>query len=93
MPRNFYEPVAFNFVPDKLKECIESIKNICDTNAPELAQLYNFGSNIPLLESGGNIYSLALQEIETSGTMREMHDLPANDMQPPVKGAGLEDIM
>lgn len=93
MPRNFYEPVAFNFVPDKLKECIESIKNICDTNAPELAQLYNFGSNIPLLESGGNIYSLALQEIETSGTMREMHDLPANDMQPPEKGAGLEDIM
>ena len=93
MPRNFHEPVAFNFVPDKVKECIGAIKSICDTNAPALAQRYNFGSNIPLLESSGNEYSLALREVETNGTMREIHDLPANDLQPPVKGAGLDDIM
>lgn len=93
MPRNFNEPVAFNFMPDKLKECIGSIKNICDTNAPALAKLYNFGNNIPLLESSNTTYSLALQSTESNETMRDIHDWPANDMESPTKGAGLEDIM
>ena len=93
MPRNFNEPVAFNFMPDKLKECIGSIKNICDTNAPALAKLYNFGNSIPLLESSNTTYSLALQSTESNETMRDIHDWPANDMESPTKGAGLEDIM
>jgi hypothetical protein len=93
MPRNFTEHVAFDYVPEKLKECIGSIKQICDTNAPALAQVYNLGSNIPLLEYSASNYSLALQNMDSEETMREIHDLPANDMQAPVKGAGLESLL
>jgi hypothetical protein len=93
MPQNFNEHVAFNYMPTELNECIGSIKNICDISAPALTRLYNLGANIPLTENSGNAYSLALQSADTNGTMRDMHDLPANDLQPPVRGAGLEDIL
>ena len=93
MPRNFKEHVAFDYVPIELKECIGSIKQICDEKAPTLAQLYNFGSNIPLLEGANNSYSLALQTVSNESTMRDIHDLPANDMQAPIKGAGLESLI
>ena len=80
-------------MPTELNECIGNIKNICDINAPALARLYNLGSNIPLMENSGDAYSLALQSVDTDGTMRDMHDLPANDMQPPIRGVGLDDIL
>lgn len=92
MPQNFTKPVAFNYVPNMLKDCIGSVKQICDKNAPALARVYNFGSNIPLQDSSGEKYSLALKSTTSEETMRQIHDLPANDMQPPVKGAGLESL-
>lgn len=93
MPRNFTNEVSFNYVPNRLKECVGSIKQICDSNAEELAKLYNFGSNIPLLDQSASTYSLALKNFESEETMRQIHDLPANDMLAPEKGAGLESLL
>lgn len=92
MPRNFTKHVAFDYVPDKLKDCVGSIKQICDTSAPALVQMYNLGPNIPLLDSDDEQYSLALKSIESEETMRQIHDLPANEIEAPVKGAGLESL-
>lgn len=93
MPRNFKNHVAFDYVPVELKECIGLIKQICDDKAPALARLYNFGPSIPLVDCSSNNYSLALQNANEESTMRDLHDLPANDMQAPIKGAGLESLI
>ena len=93
MPRNFTNEVSFNYVPNRLKECVGSIKQICDSNAEELAKLYNFGSNIPLLDQSASTYSSALKNFDSEETMRQIHDLPANDMLAPEKGAGLESLL
>lgn len=93
MPRNFKNHVAFDYVPVELKECIGLIKQICDDKAPALARLYNFGPSIPLVDCSSNNYSLALQNANEESTMRDIHDLPANDMQAPIKGAGLESLI
>lgn len=93
MPRNFTNEVSFNYVPNRLKECVGSIKQICDSNAEELAKLYNFGSNIPLLDQSACTYSSALKNFDSEETMRQIHDLPANDMLAPEKGAGLESLL
>ena len=90
MPSNFFNPVAFKHVPAELRTCVDSIREICDANESKLAQLYNLGSNIPLLKTES--YSNALEEIET-GTVREIYDLPANDMEQPTLGAGLNEIL
>lgn len=93
MPRDIKGHVVFDYIPNELKECIDSIKQICDDNAPQLVQHYNLGTNIPLLEGSNQDYSIALQNTNDESTMRDLHDLPANDMQPPIKGAGLETLL
>ena len=94
MPTNFENPVAFDYVPNKLKECVGSIRQICDSNVNELKQFYNFGLDIPFVntpvDAADDTYSEALKH---EPTMQELYDLPENDMKAPSMGAGLESIL
>ena len=89
MPQNFTDPLPFNYVPDQLNECITSIKEVCDKNIPQIADIYNYGRNIPLVRSTVG-YSLAMKEID-EGKARDIFEAPANDTQPPKVGTSFID--
>lgn len=91
MPYGFVNPVSFDYVPKAIKDCVDSLKQICDRNIPSIANLYNTGSSIPLIRSSIG-YSLSLKELnkqEEEGTMRDTFEAPANKLEPPAIGAGL----
>lgn len=95
MPYGFINPVSFDYVPKAIKDCIDSLKQICDSNIPSIANLYNTGSSIPLVRNS-NGYSLSLKELnkqEEEGTMRDAFEAPANRLEPPAIGAGLLSIL
>lgn len=85
MPHGFVNPVAFDYVPIELKECVDSIKQVCDNSLPSLSSIYNNARNIPIMHSL-NGYSRALKEIESSETQREIFESTPNDTKPPVVG-------
>lgn len=85
MPHGFVNPVAFDYVPTELKDCVESIKQVCDANLPSLSGIYNNARNIPIMHSLSG-YSRALKEMETSETQREIFESAPNNMKPPVVG-------
>ena len=84
MPQGFKDPLPFDYVPEQLSKCITSIKEVCDQNIPPIANMYNYGRNIPLVRSTIG-YSLAMKEIEI-GNARDIFDAPVNDTKPPVVG-------
>lgn len=59
-----------------MNKCIESIKKVCDQNIPQIANVYNYGKNIPLVTSAVG-YSLAMKEIE-GGNARDIFEAPIN---------------
>lgn len=90
MPRGFCDPVPFYYIPEQLKQSISSIKEICDENIPQVANVYNLGKNIPLRISEIG-YSLAMKEFNETGTMRDIFDAPANDTKAPSVGTSFID--
>lgn len=88
MPHNFNTPLAFDYVPKDIKQCISAIKEVCDTKIPAIAGMYNSGVNIPIIENT-NGYSKVLKAIEDEGTMRDLHDLPDNPLEAPEINVGV----
>lgn len=84
MPQGFKPPIPFNDVPKELSKCISSIKEVCDQNIPQIANIYNSGKNIPLIRSTVG-YSRAMEAIN-EGKARDIFDAPANDTQAPSVG-------
>lgn len=74
MPQGFKDPIPFGYVPEELNKCIESIKKVCDQNIPQIANVYNYGKNIPIVTSAVG-YSLAMKEIE-GGNARDIFEAP-----------------
>lgn len=84
MPQGFKDPLPFDYVPEQLGKCITSIKEVCDQNIPQIANMYNYGKNIPLVRSTIG-YSLAMEAVN-EGNARDIFDAPANDTQAPSVG-------
>lgn len=72
MPQGFKDPLPFDYVPAELGKCITSIKEVCDQNIPQIANIYNYGRNIPLVRSSVG-YSLAMKEVE-AGNARDIFE-------------------
>lgn len=72
MPQGFKDPLPFDYVPEQLGKCITSIKEVCDQNIPQIANMYNYGRNIPLVRSSVG-YSLAMKEVE-AGNARDIFE-------------------
>ena len=89
MPQGFNDPVPFDYVPEQLGKCITSIKEVCDQNVPQIANLYNNGRNIPIVRSSVG-YSLAMAAVN-EGNARDVFDAPANDTQAPSVGTSFID--
>lgn len=91
MPHNFTHPMPFDCVPKQLESSVASLKQLCDEKMFELSGVFCSGANIPIVRSAIG-YSNALKEYNETGRMIDTYDTPANDTQPPVKGAGLESL-
>lgn len=89
MPQGFKDPLPFDYVPEQLGKCISSIKEVCDQNIPQIANMYNYGKNIPLVRSAIG-YSLAMEAVN-KGNARDIFDAPANDTQAPSVGTSFID--
>ncbi|MBG9212011.1 sacsin N-terminal ATP-binding-like domain-containing protein [Bacteroides fragilis] len=85
MPHGFDKLLPFNFVPKEIKECVQSIKEVCDQNIPQISNMYNSARNIPLIRSTEG-YSVALKEYEETGRMRDEFEAPINDLKVPEVG-------
>ena len=89
MPQGFKDPLPFDYVPEQLGKCIMSIKEVCDQNIPQIANMYNYGRNIPLVRSSVG-YSLAMEAVN-EGNARDIFDAPANETQAPSVGTSFID--
>lgn len=89
MPQGFNDPLPFDYVPEQLNKCISSIKEVCDRNIPQIANIYNSGKNIPLIRSSVG-YSLAMEAVN-EGHARDIYDAPANDTLAPSVGTSFID--
>ena len=89
MPQGFKDPLPFDYVPEQLGKCITSIKEVCDQNIPQIANIYNYGRNIPLVRSTVG-YSLAMEAVN-EGNARDIFDAPANDTKAPSVGTSFID--
>ena len=85
MPQGYMTHVPFDQVPEVLKSCVASLKQVCDSNLPLISGIYNTAKNIPLTHSDGG-YSRALKDIESTGTERDIFDSEPNNTKPPVVG-------
>lgn len=90
MPHGFINPIPFDYVPEELNKCISSIKGVCDQNIPQIADVYNYGKNIPLIRSTVG-YSSIMKEYEETGNMRDIFDAPANNIVAPSVGTSFID--
>ena len=89
MPQGFTDPLPFDYVPEQLSKCIASIKEVCDRNVPQIADLYNYGEIMPLVRSQVG-YSLAMKEIE-AGSARDLFDAPVHETMAPSVGTSFID--
>lgn len=86
MPQGFKDPLPFDYVPELIESCMASIKEVCDRNIHQIANLYNNGGVIPLVGiKGEDGYSLAMKAVN-EGKARDIFDAPANDTQAPSVG-------
>lgn len=92
MPHEFNNPVPFDYLPNKVNNCISTISEIYNKEIPAIASEYNTAPNFKLIESS-NGYSAALKQVEEDETEREKNDLPDNPLQAPAIGADFEDIL
>ena len=86
MPRNFNQPLPFDYVPKEVEACVSSIKGLCMEEIPKITSKYNTGASIPLIQQTSS-YNEALRN-NPEETMREMHDLPDNSLEPPTVNWG-----
>lgn len=81
MPTGFVERHRFDFLPKQLENCVDTIKQVCDTNVPQIAHMYNSGKCIPIKSSNVG-YSRALRDVENDMTMAEIFDAKAKENCP-----------
>ena len=86
MPKGFVEPISFDYVPEELENCVNSLKQICDSELPRISGIYNTARNIPIKRDLSGGYSRALKDIESTGTERDIFDSEPNNTKPPVVG-------
>lgn len=85
MPIGFVERRCFDSVPKQLENCVNSIKQICESNVPQIADMYNSGKCIPIIGSALG-YSGALKEVENDVTMAELFEAKAKENCPAIIG-------
>ncbi|WP_286141170.1 hypothetical protein [Duncaniella freteri] len=86
MPIGFVERCCFDFVPEQLENCVNTIKHICESNVSQIAKMYNSGKCIPI-KSSDHGYSRALKEVENDVTMAEIFEAKAKEnCLPPIIG-------
>lgn len=85
MPTGFVERRCFDFVPGQLENCINTIKHLCESNVPQIADMYNSGKCIPI-KSCALGYSRALREVENDVTMAEIFEAKAQENCPIIMG-------
>lgn len=86
MPRKFNQPIPFDYVPEEVEACVASIKELCMEEIPKITSEYYTDKSIPLIKQTGG-YGDALRS-NTEETMREMHYLPDNSLEPPIVNWG-----
>lgn len=90
--QGFDDAVAFDYIPDELKECTKGITMLCDEKLPALEDVFNNGKNIPLLTLAEDTsYAEAIKETGEE-TMREMFANTEASPETPTVGAGLDAI-
>ena len=87
MPTGFVKRCSFDSVPKQLENCVDTIKQVCDANVPQIVHMYNSGKCIPIRSSDIG-YSSALREVENDMTMAELFETQAkeNCPLPPIIG-------
>lgn len=85
MPTGFEERRCFDFAPEQLKNCINKIKHLCESNVPQIADMYNSGKCIPIRNCALG-YSRALREVENDVTMAEIFEAKAQENCPIIIG-------
>ena len=78
MPTGFVKRCCFDSVPGQLENCIDTIKQVCEANVPQIANLYNSGKCIPIRSSAIG-YSRALREVENDMTMAELFEAQSKE--------------
>ena len=78
MPTGFVERRCFDFVPEQLENCVNTIKQICESSVPKIADMYNSGKCIPIKGSPRG-YSRALMEVENDMTMAELFEAQSKE--------------
>lgn len=73
MPTGFKDRCCFDSVPEQLENCVDTIKQVCEANVPQIAHLYNSGKCIQIKSSDIG-YSRALREAENDMTMAELFE-------------------
>ncbi|CDE56840.1 uncharacterized protein BN799_00945 [Prevotella sp. CAG:873] len=90
--QGFDDAVAFDYIPDELKECTKGITMLCNEKLPALEDVFNNGKNIPLLTLAEDTsYAEAIKETGEE-TMREMFANTEASPETPTVGAGLDAI-
>lgn len=85
MPTGFVKHCSFDSVPKQLENCVDTIKQVCDANVPQIVHMYNSGKCIPI-RSNAIGYSSALKEVENDVTMAELFEAKAKENFPPIIG-------
>lgn len=78
MPTGFVKRCCFASVPEQLDNCVDTIKQVCEANVPQIAHLYNSGKCIPIRSSAIG-YSRALREVENDLNMAELFDAQSKE--------------
>lgn len=85
MPTGFVERRCFDFVPKSLENCVDTIKQVCDSNVPQIVHMYNSGKSLPIRSSAIG-YSRALREVESDVTMAELFEAKGKENGPAIIG-------
>lgn len=92
MPTGFNIPRAFDFIPNEITDCVESIEEMCTSNAPALMATYRSDKNIPIIANKG-VHSRVLKYI-SDGVEKERDNFSFPETKAePIVYAGLEDTL
>ena len=92
MPTGFTIPRAFDFIPNEITDCVESIEQMCTSNAPALMSTYRSDKNIPITSNKG-VHSRVLKYI-SDGVEKERDNFTFPETKAePIVCAGLEDTL
>lgn len=92
MPTGFNIPRSFDFIPNEITDCVESIEQTCTSNAPVLMSTYRSDKNIPIVSNKG-VHSRVLKYI-SDGVEKERDNFSFPETKAePIVYAGLEDTL